>query len=220
MSLKAISPIDGRYADRTAPLVPYFSEHALIRFRLKVEVEYFIALCRTDIPALRNVPEGAADRLRAVVDDFSDEDARRVKEIERTTNHDVKAVEYFLKEKLAELGLERFGEFVHFGLTSQDINNTAVPMTIKCCLADVNNQALQALLRDLADLATACRDNPMWARTHGHHASPTRLGKEIAVFVERLKIQLGSLRAVRMTGKFGGARGNFNARHAAVLDID
>ncbi len=220
MSLKAISPIDGRYADRTAPLVPYFSEHALIRFRLKVEVEYFIALCRTDIPALRNVPEGAADRLRAVVDDFSDEDARRVKEIERTTNHDVKAVEYFLKEKLAELGLERFGEFVHFGLTSQDINNTAVPMTIKCCLADVYNPALNALVHDLADLATAWRDIPMLARTHGQPASPTRLGKEIAVFVERLKIQLESLRAVPMTGKFGGATGNFNAHHAAFPDID
>ncbi len=220
MSLKAITPIDGRYADKTAGLVPYFSEYALIHYRLNVEVEYFIALCRTDIQPLRSLPNGAAGQLRGLVENFSEKDAQRVKDIEARTNHDVKAVEYFLKEKLAELGLEAYAEFVHFGLTSQDINNTAVPMSIKACFTEIYTPMLDELEHHLARLAEQWRDTPMLARTHGQPASPTRLGKEIAVFVERLHIQTDAMRQIPITGKFGGATGNFNAHFAAFPDID
>ncbi len=209
--LNAVSPVDGRYQSKTAPLAPYFSEAALFRYRTRVEVEYFIALCELPLPQLNTVDAAVFPTLRAIYENFTTEDAAAIKVIERTTNHDVKAVEYFLKEKFDALGLSDFKEFIHFGLTSQDINNTAVPLSIKEAIDDVMLPALNGLVDRLAALATEWADVPMLARTHGQPASPTRLGKEFDVFVARLRKQLELLATVPHSAKFGGATGNFNA---------
>ena len=214
-NLTAISPVDGRYRKVTERLADYFSEYALIRYRVRVEVEYFIALCELPLPELKGIDTTAFERLRGLYRDFSTADAERVKEIERTTNHDVKAVEYLLKEKMDALGLGACKEFVHFGLTSQDINNTAIPLSIKEALAEVCYPALAELREKLAALAAEWHAVPMLAHTHGQPASPTRLGKELMVFVERLDRQIDQLKAVAVTAKFGGATGNFNAHHVA-----
>lgn len=219
-SLTAISPVDGRYRGKCERLDMYFSEFALIRYRVRVEVEYFIALCRLPLPQLAAVPQSAFERLRAVYRDFSLADARRIKEIESVTNHDVKAVEYFLKEQFDAMELEPYKEFIHFGLTSQDINNTSVPMSVREALHDVYLPAVGELVDKLDALAAEWAGVAMLARTHGQPASPTRLGKEIGVFAYRLRTQLAALRAVTVSGKFGGATGNFNAHHAAYPDID
>ncbi len=218
--LNAISPVDGRYRRVTEPLAAYFSEAALIRYRIFVEVEYFIALCRVPLPQLAAVSDATCERMRRIYLDFTDEDARRVKEIERTTNHDVKAVEYYIKEQVAPLGLGAATEFIHFGLTSQDINNTAIPISLRNAVAEVVVPAVEKLTMQLSDLASEWDDVPMLAHTHGQPASPTRLGKEIRVFVERLQAQTEQLAAVPYSAKFGGATGNFNAHHAAYPDID
>lgn len=219
-SLTAISPVDGRYRSKCEKLDQYFSEYALIRYRVKVEVEYFIALCRIPLPQLEGVSTQALENLRAVYSDFSLEDARRVKEIESVTNHDVKAVEYFLKEKFDTMGLEAFKEFIHFGLTSQDINNTSVPMSVKDALHDVYMPLLRELLETLESYAREWKDIPMLARTHGQPATPTRLGKEVEVFAYRLRKQMELLESVPVSGKFGGATGNMNAHRVAYPDID
>ncbi len=218
--LTAVSPVDGRYGRATAPLAPYFSESALIRYRVQVEVAYFIALCRIPLPQLSEVDPGALNGLRRIVTGFTLEDAQRVKAIERTTNHDVKAVEYFLKEKFDALGLSRHKEFIHFGLTSQDINNTAMPLALRDAWRQVLGPVLQELTEVLAARAEQWRDVPMLARTHGQPASPTRLGKEIYVFVDRLRGQIALLEAIPFAAKFGGATGNFNAHHVAYPGID
>ena len=218
--LNAISPVDGRYRAVAAPLAAYFSEQALIRYRIRVEVEYFIALCRLPLPQLAQADPARVEALRTLYTDFTEADALRVKEIEATTNHDVKAVEYLLKEKLDTLGLGRYREFVHFGLTSQDINNTAVPLSIKEALAEVYLPQLEAVTAQLRNFAAQWREVPMLARTHGQPASPTTLGKEFLVFVERLEKQTAMLRAIPVPAKFGGATGNFNAHHAAYPGID
>ncbi len=218
--LLAVSPVDGRYNRVTAVLSDYFSEYALIRYRVRVEVEYFIALCRLPLPQLREVPESAFAELRKLYTEFTMADAEHVKEIESVTNHDVKAVEYLLKEKLEALGLDRFREFVHFGLTSQDINNTATPLLLKEALADVYKPALEGVAAELRDMADKWCDVPMLAHTHGQPASPTRLGKEFRVFVERLEKQIAQLDAVAPAAKFGGATGGFNAHHVAYPEID
>lgn len=218
--LSAISPVDGRYRKVAEPLANYFSEYALIRYRVRVEVEYFIALCELPLPELKDVDHARFGELRAIYENFTLADAERVKEIERTTNHDVKAVEYLLKEKFAALGLQSHSEFVHFGLTSQDINNTAMPLMLKEALADVYIPALEELMERLSSLADEWHGIPMLAHTHGQPASPTTLGKEIMVFVERLDEQYGQLLDIPVTAKFGGATGNFNAHHAAYPDID
>ncbi|MCR5394073.1 MAG: adenylosuccinate lyase [Bacteroidales bacterium] len=218
--LTAVSPIDGRYHSKTEVLSNYFSEFALIKYRVRVEVEYFIALCELPLPQLASVPASVFPKLRAIYQNFSVEDAQRIKEIEQVTNHDVKAVEYLLKEEFDKLGLESFKEFIHFGLTSQDINNTAVPMSIKECVFEVYVPALQEVIDQLAAYAEQWKDIPMLARTHGQPASPTRLGKEIMVFVYRLRQQLELLKQVPFTGKFGGATGNFNAHHIAYPERD
>lgn len=219
-TLTAISPVDGRYRGKTSGLDRYFSEFALIRYRVKVEVEYFIALCATGVPQLADVPAGTAGRLRAIYEDFSEADARRIKEHESVTNHDVKAVEYFLKERFDAMGLEKWKEFIHFGLTSQDINNTSVPMSVKDALHDVFLPLLDELIAALEARAEEWKDIPMLAKTHGQPASPTRLGKEIMVFAYRLRRQREQIAAVPVSGKFGGATGNFNAHHAAYPDRD
>ena len=219
-NLTAISPVDGRYRKVTERLADYFSEYALIRYRVRVEVEYFIALCELPLPELKGIDTTAFERLRGLYRDFSTADAERVKEIERTTNHDVKAVEYLLKEKMDALGLGACKEFVHFGLTSQDINNTAIPLSIKEALAEVCYPALAELREKLAALAAEWHAVPMLAHTHGQPASPTRLGKELMVFVERLDRQIDQLKAVAVTAKFGGATGNFNAHHVAYPAVD
>ena len=219
-NLTAISPIDGRYRKVTEPLADYFSEYALIRYRVRVEVEYFIALCELPLPELRTIDAAHFEALRDLYRRFTLADAQRVKEIERTTNHDVKAVEYLLKEKLETLGLHAFKEFVHFGLTSQDINNTAIPLSIKEALAEVCYPALKELRDKLAALADEWHSVPMLAHTHGQPASPTRLGKELMVFVERLDRQTAQLQAIEIPAKFGGATGNFNAHHAAYPAIN
>ena len=219
-NLTAISPVDGRYRKVTERLADYFSEYALIRYRVRVEVEYFIALCELPLPELKGIGTTAFERLRGLYRDFSTADAERVKEIERTTNHDVKAVEYLLKEKMDALGLGACKEFVHFGLTSQDINNTAIPLSIKEALAEVCYPALAELREKLAALAAEWHAVPMLAHTHGQPASPTRLGKELMVFVERLDRQIDQLKAVAVTAKFGGATGNFNAHHVAYPAVD
>ena len=219
-NLTAISPIDGRYRKVTEPLADYFSEYALIRYRVRVEVEYFIALCELPLPELRTIDAAHFEALRDLYRRFTLADAQRVKEIERTTNHDVKAVEYLLKEKLETLGLHAFKEFVHFGLTSQDINNTAIPLSIKEALAEVCYPALKELRDKLAALADEWHSVPMLAHTHGQPASPTRLGKELMVFVERLDRQIAQLQAIEIPAKFGGATGNFNAHHAAYPAIN
>lgn len=216
--LTAISPIDGRYRNKTAALDAYFSEFALIRYRVRVEVEYFIALCELPLPQLKAFPHELFPQLRAVYEQFSEQDAARVKEIESVTNHDVKAVEYFIKEKLPML--ESAKEFIHFGLTSQDINNTSVPLSIKEALEQVYYPQLEELISQLQGYADEWAEIPMLAKTHGQPASPTRLGKEVMVFVYRLRRQLELLRATPITAKFGGATGNFNAHHVAYPDID
>ncbi|MDX1911219.1 MAG: adenylosuccinate lyase [Saprospiraceae bacterium] len=220
MSLLAISPIDGRYADKTAALSDYFSEYALIRYRVFVEIQYFIALCQYGLPQLTAFEEDKIDELNAVFERFSLADAEEIKDIERTTNHDVKAVEYFLKKRFDELGLGELREFVHFGLTSQDVNNTATPLLFKTALETVYYPALQQLRDTMEQMAQDWARVPMLARTHGQPASPTLLGKEIQVFVARLDAQLELLKAIPHRAKFGGATGNFNAHYAAYPDYD
>ena len=218
--LTAISPVDGRYRNKTEKLADYFSEQALIRYRIRVEVEYFIALCELPLPQLADIDRTKFAALRALYTDFTPSDAERVKEIEAVTNHDVKAVEYIIKEKMDALGLERYKEFVHFGLTSQDINNTAIPLSIKEALAAVYYPAVEEVRDKLASFAEEWRAVPMLARTHGQPASPTSLGKEFSVFVERLEKQLVMLHDIAVPAKFGGATGNFNAHHAAYPGYD
>lgn len=218
--ITAISPVDGRYRDASSPLENYFSEYALIRYRVRVEIEYYIALCEIPLPQLASIDRSKFEQLRDIYRNFSIEDALRVKEIERTTNHDVKAVEYLIKEKMDTLGLSAHKEFVHFGLTSQDVNNTATPLL----LAEAVKEAYLPLLGEVRDriysMADEWREVPMLARTHGQPASPTRLGKEMMVFVERLDRQIAQLKAVPAPAKFGGATGNFNAHNAAYPSID
>ena len=219
--LTAISPIDGRYRGKTEALAEYFSEFALIRYRVRVEIEYFITLCELPLPQLATMDHGLFPRLRAIYEDFSEQDAARVKTIEQTTNHDVKAVEYFVKEKLDEIGgMDSYKEFVHFGLTSQDINNTSVPLALKEALRDVFYPQMEELIDQLRQYAEEWKDVPMLAKTHGQPASPTRLGKEIMVYVYRLSEQLQSLRQCKLTAKFGGATGNYNAHHVAYPAYD
>ena len=219
-SLTAISPVDGRYSSKTEPYSAYFSEFALIRFRVLTEVEYFIALCELPLKQLESVPSNILPKLREIYGQFSLVDAEKIKEIEKVTNHDVKAVEYFLKEKFDEIGLGSFKEFIHFGLTSQDINNTSVPLSIKKAMEEVYYPELDSLIKKLTRMADEWRDVSMLAKTHGQPASPTRLGKEIMVFVSRLNQQLALLRMVPHSAKFGGATGNFNAHHVAYPAID
>ena len=218
--LKAISPIDGRYADKTTSLVPFFSEMALIRYRVQVEVEYFIALCELPLPQLADFPKEKYTDLRKLYQNFTEEEALKVKEIEQTTNHDVKAVEYFVKEAFDYLQLQPYKEFIHFGLTSQDINNTAIPLSIKEAVQQVYLPALEQLLSKLRSLVAQWEDVPLLARTHGQPASPTRLGKEFEVFVVRIEQQLQTLIAVPYAAKFGGATGNYNAHKVAYPNID
>lgn len=218
--LTAISPVDGRYRKVTEPLAAYFSEQALIRYRIRVEVEYFIALCEMPLPQLATVDHAKFADLRSLYLDFSPASAERVKEIERTTNHDVKAIEYILKEKMDEIGLEAYKEFVHFGLTSQDINNTAVPLSMKEALEEVLYPAFEEVRMKIASMAEEWMSVPMLARTHGQPASPTILGKEFKVYVERLDKQIAQLKAVPVPAKFGGATGNMNAHHAAYPAYD
>ncbi len=218
--LTAISPVDGRYWNSVECLAGYFSEYALIKYRVMVEIEYFIALCELPLPQLTGVSDDTYEKLRAIYREFSEEDAMAVKEIERTTNHDVKAVEYFIKSKMEPLGLGERKEFVHFGLTSQDINNTATPSSLRDASEEVYHPALQEIMDLLKALALEWEDVPLLARTHGQPASPTRLGKEIMVFVDRLNKQISLLRAIPCPAKFGGATGNFNAHVAAYPEID
>ena len=227
-NLTAISPIDGRYRGKTEPLANYFSEYALIRYRVRVEIEYFIALCQLPLPQLKDVPQDLFQPLRDIYLHFTEADAHRVKEIEATTNHDVKAVEYFIKECLDSdenlksqiSDLKSVKNFIHFGLTSQDINNTSVPLSLKEALEEVFIPVLEQLIEQLNDLAEAWKTIPMLARTHGQPASPTRLGKELKVFVYRLEEQLRTLKDTPVTAKFGGATGNFNAHHVAYPQYD
>jgi adenylosuccinate lyase len=219
--LTAISPIDGRYRDKVDELENYFSEHALIRYRVYVEVEYFIALCELPLPALANFDHDKTEQLRDVYRNFSIDYSQRVKEIEKTTNHDVKAVEYFLREQFDKLGIKpEFKEFIHFGLTSQDINNTAVPASLRDAVNKTYAPVLEEIIKQLSDMAEEWKDIPMLARTHGQPASPTRLGKEINVFAERLKVQYAQLHQIPYSAKFGGATGNFNAHKVAFPEID
>lgn len=217
--LTAISPVDGRYRNKTEKLADYFSEQALIRYRIRVEVEYFIALCELPLPQLTGIDRSKFAALRALYLDFSDADARRVKEIESVTNHDVKAIEYIIKEKMDTLGLEAYKEFVHFGLTSQDINNTAIPLSLREAMTGVYYPVVEEVRDALASFAEQWREVPMLARTHGQPASPTSLGKEFSVFVERLEKQLFMLHDIAVPAKFGGATGNFNAHRAAYPEI-
>lgn len=218
--LTAVSPIDGRYCSKTNVLSRYFSEAALINYRVKVEVEYFLALCRLPLPQLQDVPAHVHEKLRDIYRNFTLEDAQRVKDIESVTNHDVKAVEYLLKEKFDEFGLEKYKEFIHFGLTSQDINNTSVPMSIKDAVEETVIPTLQEVIDWLNSHADEWQEIPMLAKTHGQPASPTRLGKELRVFAYRLEQQLAQLKAVPVSGKFGGATGNFNAHLIAFPQYD
>lgn len=219
--LTAITPIDGRYRGKTAALASYFSEYALIKYRVRVEIEYFITLCELPLPQLKDFDHSKFETLRDIYRNFSEENARRVKDIEKVTNHDVKAVEYFIKEELDKIGdFEKYKEFIHFGLTSQDINNTSVPLSIKDALNDVYYPLIEELIDQLNQYAEEWKDVPMLAKTHGQPASPTRLGKEIMVFVYRLREQLAQLKACRITAKFGGATGNFNAHHVAYPEYD
>jgi len=226
--LTAISPIDGRYRGKTEALANYFSEYALIKYRVRVEIEYFITLCELPLPQLKDFDKSLFPQLRAIYQNFSEEDAQRVKDIEKVTNHDVKAVEYFIKEQLDKMEKETLGkgyfeqsrEFIHFGLTSQDINNTSVPLSVKDALADVFIPQVEELIQQLKDYAEEWKNVPMLAKTHGQPASPTRLGKEIMVFVYRLEEQLASLKACKFTAKFGGATGNFNAHKVAYPSYD
>ena len=218
--LNAISPIDGRYRSKTISLSPYFSEEALIKYRVLVEVEYFIALREADLPQLAKIDKSIYDSLRAIYKNFSTEDALWIKETEKTTNHDVKAVEYFIKSKFDGIGLQEYKEFIHFGLTSQDINNTAIPLSTKEAFENVYLPGLISVIAKLKELAMEWKDIPMLARTHGQPASPTRLGKEILVFVERLEEQMRLLFNVPFAAKFGGATGNYNAHKVAYPNTD
>ncbi|CAM1354548.1 adenylosuccinate lyase [Tenacibaculum insulae] len=218
--LNAISPIDGRYRNKVADLANYFSEEALIRYRVKVEIEYFIALCEIPLPQLADFNKDLYADLRKIYEDFSTEDAQKIKDIEAVTNHDVKAVEYFIKEKFDALNLQKHKEFIHFGLTSQDINNTAIPLSIKDAMDEVYYPALDTLVSKLADLSEEWDEIPMLARTHGQPASPTRLGKEFFVFVERINNQAIHIQHTPHAAKFGGATGNFNAHKVAYPNID
>lgn len=219
--LTAISPIDGRYRGKAEALANYFSEFALIRYRVHVEIEYFVSLCELPLPQLKDIDKGVFVKLRKIYDEFSEKDAKRIKEIESVTNHDVKAVEYFLKEKFDELGgLDKYKEFIHFGLTSQDINNTSIPLSLKDALDKVYYPLIGELVDLLKSYAKEWKDIPMLARTHGQPASPTRLGKEIYVFVYRIENQLKVLKNSQITAKFGGATGNYNAHHVAYPDYD
>lgn len=219
--LTAISPIDGRYRSKTERLADYFSEYSLIRYRVRVEIEYFISLCEIPLPQLASFDAKLFPQLRSIYEQFSEDDAQRVKDIEKITNHDVKAVEYFIKEKFDAIGgLDKFKEFIHFGLTSQDINNTSVPMSIKEALEDVLYPQFTELIDQLKSFAEEWKDIPMLAKTHGQPASPTRLGKEIQVYVYRLTEQLTQMKNCPISGKFGGATGNFNAHNIAYPDID
>lgn len=219
-ALTAISPIDGRYHNSTQVLSKYFSEYALIRYRVHVEIEYFIALCDTNIPQLPSLDDKTREALVQLVRNFSEDDAAAIKEIEKTTNHDVKAVEYFIKDKFDALGLSDYKEFIHFGLTSQDINNTAIPLSWKKAITDVYLPEISAILSKLKQLANDWKDIALLARTHGQPASPTRLGKEILVFCERLENQLKLVNQVPYSAKFGGATGNFNAHHLAYPNVN
>ena len=218
--LTAISPIDGRYRDKVENLANYFSESALIRYRVTVEVEYFIALCEIPLPQLTKFNHDLFEQLREIYRNFTTEDAQKIKDIEKVTNHDVKAVEYFIKEKFDELNLHEYKEFIHFGLTSQDINNTAVPCSFRDAVHDVYYPVVDELIAKLEELAEEWKNVAMLAKTHGQPASPTRLGKEIKVFTYRLTRQLELLKKVPISGKFGGATGNFNAHHVAYPEID
>ena len=219
--LTAVSPIDGRYRGKTEKLADYFSEYALIKYRIRVEIEYFITLCELPLPQLADFDHSLFDSLRDIYRKFDETGAARVKEIEKTTNHDVKAVEYYIKEQLDKIGdFEKYKEFIHFGLTSQDINNTSVPLSIKDALNEAYIPQVEELIAQLQTYADEWKDVPMLAKTHGQPASPTRLGKEIMVFVYRLTKQLEMLRACPMTAKFGGATGNFNAHHVAYPEYD
>ncbi len=219
--LTAVSPIDGRYRSKTEPLAPYFSEYALMKYRVRVEVEYFITLCELPLPQLKDFPTNLFDKLRSFYRDFSEADAARVKEIESVTNHDVKAIEYFIKEQFDKIGgLDSFKEFIHFGLTSQDINNTSFPLMLKEATHDVYLPLLQELIDQLNAYAEEWKDIPMLAKTHGQPASPTRLGKEVKVFAYRLEQQVALLKTCPMTAKFGGATGNLNAHHVAYPSYD
>ena len=218
--LNAIGPIDGRYNSKTKDLQNYFSEASLIKFRVKVEIEYFIALCNSSIIQLNHFPSEKFKELRKIYSNFNNDDAQRIKEIESITNHDVKAVEYFIKEEFKKLKLEEFNEFIHFGLTSQDINNTAVPYSIKKALEEIILPEISNLIKLIEKNANIWSDISMLARTHGQAASPTRMGKEMMVFVERLKNQLLLMNKIPHTAKFGGATGNFNAHHVAFPDIN
>ena len=219
-ALTAISPIDGRYRDKVESLANYFSESALIRYRVMVEIEYFISLCEIPLPQLKRFDHKLFEPLKEIYLNFTTDDAQRVKDIEKITNHDVKAVEYFIKEKFDALNLHEYKEFIHFGLTSQDINNTAVPCSLRDAVHDVYYPLIDELIAKLEELAEEWKDVPMLAKTHGQPASPTRLGKEIQVFVYRLTKQVELLRKVACSGKFGGATGNFNAHNVAYPDID
>ena len=219
-SLDAISPLDGRYGSKTMVLRPYFSEAALMRYRIWVEIEYFIALCELPLPALKGIDKHSLDQLRSLYQNFSESDALDIKTIESTTNHDVKAIEYFIKDKFDAIGLSEFKEFIHFGLTSQDINNTAIPLSIKQALEEVYFPALKQLTQKLKDLSKSWASIPMLARTHGQPASPTRLGKEIQVFLVRIESQLKLIKDIPFSSKFGGATGNLNAHAVAYPNID
>ena len=218
--LNAISPIDGRYRGKTKSLSKYFSEEALIQYRVRVEIEYFIALCEIPLPQLEHLNPSILEDLRSIYKHFSEEDAKEIKEIEKTTNHDVKAVEYFIKKEFDKLDLGKYKEFIHFGLTSQDINNTAIPLSIKEALHKVYLPHLEEVLEALSELSETCAKIPMLSKTHGQPASPTLLGKEIAVFSHRLEIQKASLMQVQNAAKFAGATGNFNAHHVAYSEIN
>lgn len=218
--LTAISPIDGRYRNKTNELSAYFSEFGLIKYRLIIEIEYFIKLCDIPLPQLTSCKKDQYDKIRSIYRNFNTQDAQRVKEIEKKTNHDVKAIEYFLKEKFDQLELKSVKEFIHFGLTSQDINNTAVPLSIKDCMNEIYNPLIESVLEKIDLLAETWKNVPILARTHGQPASPSRLGKEIKVFSNRIQQQLELLKSVPYSAKFGGATGNFNAHHVSYPTID
>ena len=219
--LTAISPIDGRYRSKTQELASYFSEYALIKYRVRVEIEYFITLCELPLPQLESFDHALFERLRDIYRNFSEEDAQRVKDIEKVTNHDVKAVEYFIKEELDKIGnFDEYKEFIHFGLTSQDINNTSIPLSIKDALHEVYEPMMEELIEQLRTYAEEWKDIAMLAKTHGQPASPTRLGKEVMVYVYRLTEQMRQLKACKITAKFGGATGNYNAHHVAYPQYD
>ena len=219
--LTAISPIDGRYRNKTSVLADYFSEYALIRYRVRVEIEYFITLCELPLPQLKSFDKSLFEKIRGIYQNFDVESAQRVKDIEKVTNHDVKAVEYYIKEEFDKIGnLDAYKEFIHFGLTSQDINNTSVPLSIREALSEVYVPQVEELIDQLRQFSDDWKDVPMLAKTHGQPASPTRLGKEIMVFVYRLTEQLNTLKSCKMTAKFGGATGNFNAHHVAYPSYD